>query len=57
MQKLLVDILWDYFSKDKDYILDMAEAAKLKKLLAREFKDQSTKGTPTKAGWRAGLYY
>jgi superfamily II DNA or RNA helicase len=47
MQKMPVDILRDYFSKDEDHIIDQAEAVKLKKRLAQEFKDQLTIGTPT----------
>src|SRR5690606_13329444 len=31
MQKMPVDILRDYFSKDEDHIIDQAEAVKLKK--------------------------
>lgn len=53
MQKMPVDILRDYFSKDDDYTIDQAEAVKLKKRLAQEFKDQLTIGTPTDADERA----
>ncbi len=53
MQKMPVDILRDYFSKDDDHIIDQAEAVKLKKRLAQEFKDQLTIGTPTEADERA----
>jgi superfamily II DNA or RNA helicase len=53
MQKMPVDILRDYFSKDEDHIIDQAEAVKLKKRLAQEFKDQLTIGTPTEADERA----
>ena len=47
MQKLPVDILKSYFIEEKDHMLDQAEALKLKKKLAQEFKDQLTIGTPT----------
>jgi hypothetical protein len=47
MQKLPVDILKSYFTEDQDHMLDQAEALKLKKKLAQEFKDQLTIGTPT----------
>jgi superfamily II DNA or RNA helicase len=47
MQKMPVDILREHFSKDEDDIIDQAEAVKLKKRLAQEFKDQLTIGTPT----------
>jgi superfamily II DNA or RNA helicase len=53
MQKMPVDILRDYFSKDEDHIIDQAEAVKLKKRLAQEFKDQLTIGTPTEADEKA----
>lgn len=53
MQKMPVDILRDYFTKDEDHIIDQAEAVKLKKRLAQEFKDQLTIGTPTEADERA----
>lgn len=53
MQKMPVDILRDYFLKDEDHIIDQAEAVKLKKRLAQEFKDQLTIGTPTEADERA----
>lgn len=49
MQKMPVDILRDYFKSDEDHIIDLAEAAKLKKRLAVEFKEQLTIGTPTEA--------
>jgi len=49
MQKLPVDILKSYFIEDQDYMLDQAEALKLKKKLAQEFKDQLTIGTPTES--------
>lgn len=53
MQKMPIDILRDYFSKDEDHIIDQAEALKLKKRLAQEFKDQLTIGTPTEADEKA----
>ena len=49
MQKMPVDILKEYFSKDEDHVIDQAEAVKLKKRLAQEFKEQLTIGTPTEA--------
>ena len=53
MQKTPIDILRDYFSKDEDHIIDQAEAFKLKKRLAQEFKDQLTIGIPTEGDERA----
>lgn len=53
MQKMPVDILRDYFKYDKDTSIDQAEAVKLKKRLAQEFKDQLTIGIPTEADERA----
>ena len=53
MQKLPIDILKDYFNKDEDFIIDQAEAVKLKKKLAIEFKEQLTIGIPTEADERA----
>lgn len=53
MQKLPVDILRDYFSNDDDNIIDQAEALKLKKRLAQEFKDQLTIGSPTEQDEKA----
>jgi len=53
MQKMPVDILREYFSKDDDYIIDQAEAVKLKKRLAQEFKDQLTIGAPTEEDEKA----
>lgn len=53
MQKMPVDILKEYFSKDEDYVIDQAEAVKLKKRLALEFKEQLTIGTPTEADEKA----
>jgi superfamily II DNA or RNA helicase len=53
MQKMPVDILKEYFYKAEDHIIDQAEAVKLKKRLAQEFKEQLTIGTPTEADERA----
>jgi superfamily II DNA or RNA helicase len=53
MQKMPIDILRDYFYKDENVIIDQAEAVKLKKRLAQEFKEQLTIGTPTEADERA----
>jgi superfamily II DNA or RNA helicase len=53
MQKMPIDLLREYFSKDDDQIIDQAEAVKLKKRLAQEFKDQLTIGTPTEADEKA----
>ena len=47
MQKMPVDILKESFYKDDTHIIDSAEASKLKKRLAQEFKDQLTYGAPT----------
>jgi len=49
MQKMPVDILREYFALDEEHIIDNAEAVKIKKRLAQEFKDQLTIGTPTEA--------
>lgn len=53
MQKMPIDILRDHFRNDDDHIIDQAEAVKLKKKLAQEFKDQLTIGTPTEADEKA----
>ena len=53
MQKMPVDILRDFFSKDEDHRIDQAEAVKLKKRLAQEFKEQLTIGTPTEQDEKA----
>lgn len=53
MQKMPVDILRESFWKDDDYMMDQAEAARLKQRLAQEFKDQLIIGTPTNADERA----
>ena len=47
MQKLPIDIIKEHFSHDETYTMDQAEALKLKKKLAQEFKEQLTIGTPT----------
>jgi superfamily II DNA or RNA helicase len=47
MQKLPIDIIQDFFFRDKNRLLDHAEAVKLKKQLAQEFQNQLTIGTPT----------
>lgn len=49
MQKLPVDILRESFFQDENYLIDSAEAAKLKKRLAQEFKEQLTIGIPSEA--------
>jgi superfamily II DNA or RNA helicase len=53
MQKMPVDILRDHFRNDDDHIIDQAEAVKLKKKLAQEFKDQLTIGAPTESDEKA----
>ena len=53
MQKMPQETLRDYFHQDDDHIIDQAEATKLKKRLAQEFKDQLTVGTPTEADEKA----
>lgn len=53
MQKMPVDILRDHFFKDDDHTIDQAEAVKLKKRLAQEFKDQLTIGIPTEEDEKA----
>ena len=53
MQKMPVDILREYFTRDEDHIFDQAEAVKRKKRLAQEFKDQLTIGAPTEQDERA----
>lgn len=53
MQKMPSDILRESFYKDDDYIPDQAEAVKLKKRLAQEFKDQLIIGAPTDADEKA----
>jgi superfamily II DNA or RNA helicase len=49
MQKLPLDIIKEHFSQDETHTMDQAEALKLKKRLAQEFKEQITIGTPTEA--------
>jgi superfamily II DNA or RNA helicase len=53
MQKMPVDILKEYFSKAEDHVIDQAEAVKLKKRLAQEFKEQLAIGAPTEADEKA----
>lgn len=53
MQKMPIDILRDHFRNDDDHIIDQAEAVKLKKKLAQEFKDQLTIGAPTESDEKA----
>ncbi len=53
MQKLPIDILKQYFNQEGDYLLDQAEAVKIKKKLAQEFKEQLTIGTPTETDEKA----
>lgn len=49
MQKLPKDLLIEHFSVPEDHLMDQAEAFKLKKKLAQEFKDQLMIGTPSNA--------
>lgn len=53
MQKIPVDILRESYYKDKEHVLDNAEALKLKKRLAQEFRQQLTIGIPTEADEKA----
>ncbi len=53
MQKMPLEILKEHFRHDNEHIIDQAEAVKLKKRLAQEFKDQLTIGTPTEADEKA----
>ncbi len=53
MQKMPLDIIKDYFKHDDSITIDQAEAIKLKKRLAQEFKDQLTIGVPTEADEQA----
>jgi superfamily II DNA or RNA helicase len=53
MQKMPIDILKEYFSHDEEHIIDQAEAVKLKRKLAQEFKDQLTIGVPYEADEKA----
>jgi superfamily II DNA or RNA helicase len=53
MQKLPVDIIREHFGQDENYTIDNAEAVKIKKRLAQEFKDQLTIGTPSESDERA----
>ncbi len=49
MQQMPIDIIRDYFNRDENHLLDQAEAVKLKKKLAAEFKEQLTIGAPTES--------
>ena len=53
MQKLPIDLLKEHFNRDDSHVMDQAEAVKLKKRLAQEFKEQLTIGTPTETDERA----
>jgi hypothetical protein len=53
MQKLPIDIIKEHFSYDETHMLDQAEAVKMKKRLAQEFKEQLTIGVPTEADEKA----
>ncbi|RYE56743.1 MAG: NgoFVII family restriction endonuclease, partial [Sphingobacteriales bacterium] len=53
MQKLPIDIIKEHFSHDENHTMDQAEAIKLKKRLAQEFKEQLTIGTPTEQDEKA----
>lgn len=53
MQKLPIDIIKDNFSYDENHAMDQAEAVKLKKRLAQEFKEQLTVGSPTEEDEKA----
>ena len=52
MQKMPVDILKVYFNHD-EHTIDQAEALKLKKKLAQDFKEQLTIGAPTEGDEKA----
>lgn len=53
MQKLPIDLIKEHFHIDESHVMDQAEAVKLKKRLAQEFKEQLTIGTPTETDERA----
>ena len=53
MQKMPVDLIREFYAKGDDDILDNAEAIKLKKRLAQEFKEQLTIGIPSEADEKA----
>lgn len=53
MQRMPIDIIRDYFHHDDGHMIDQAEAIKLKKKLALEFKEQLTIGTPTEEDEKA----
>lgn len=46
MQRLPFDLLQEAYNRDDSYLLDQAEALRLKKRLAMEFREQLTVGTP-----------
>src|SRR2546423_18507 len=52
MQKMPVDILKEHFTHD-EHTIDQAEALKLKKKLAQDFKEQLTIGAPTEGDEKA----
>ena len=47
MQRLPSTIIKESYNRDDSYLLDQAEALRLKKRLAMEFREQLTIGTPT----------
>ncbi len=47
MQKAPTDLVREYFTHAEEQVVDNAYALKIRKELAREFKDQLTIGTPT----------
>jgi hypothetical protein len=49
MQKMPLEIIREHFAHPDDHVIDQAEALKLKKRLAQEFRDQLTIGTPSDA--------
>ncbi len=53
MQKMPLDIVRDSFFNEDGHIIDQAEAVKLKKRLAQEFREQLTIGIPTEADEQA----
>jgi superfamily II DNA or RNA helicase len=53
MQKLPLDILKEALTNDEGNTIDLAEAVKLKKRLAQEFRDQLAIGSPTETDEKA----
>ncbi len=53
MQKMPLDVIRDFYSKNEEDNIDNAEAIKLKKKLAQEFKEQLTIGVPSEADEKA----